>query len=477
MKAAIARLSRRYIRSRLAKSTLEELAQLSERRLLQCFQRAARQSPAYGRLLLEAGARPREIANVHDFVERCPILEKSTTFHRFPLKELIARDVRTRDVATILTSSGAGGSGFALGLGTRAQALRGRWSVDIGLDLAFETDRRRTLVINCLPMGVTFQSNVACVANVSVREDMACAIVDQAGDLFDQIILCGDPLFLKRLCDFSEAHGTDWGRYRLNAILGEETFPESFRDYLAETLRVNVDARDGGLIGSSMGVGELGLNLFHETRETVALRRACRRDPRILEQLLGRAGDSLPLPTFLAYNPLGTFVEVIAPDTHARGDLVVTVLDRVAPVPLMRYRTGDSAQFVDAAEVAGILGGGNASSKTSAFPMIALHGRTKDRLPSGWHVDEFKDALYRRREVARQLSGAFRLSYEEGALRWDVQLARDGVADPAEMSTRLRDALSSPADRALPTVVSHSYDRFPYGQTLDYERKFGYWRG
>ncbi len=199
--------------------------------------------------------------------------------------------------------------------------------------------------------------------------------------------------------------------------------------------------------------------------------------PQVLEQVLGHTDTPSHLPTFVAYNPLRCFVEVMAPDTYAGGDLVVTVLDRGAPVPLMRYRTGDSAQFVDPARIAAILGTRKAQSRTSVFPVIALHGRTKDRLPSGWHVDEFKDALYRRREIARQLTGAFRLSYQEGALHWDVQLARDSVADPAVMNTALGNVLSGTAAREVPKVASHRYHQFPHGQALDYERKFAYWRG
>lgn len=56
---------------------------------------------------------------------------------------------------------------------------------------------------------------------MSASADMA-AIVKQAGDLFEQIVLCGDPLFLKKLCDYSQDIGLDWRRYRLNAIIGEK---------------------------------------------------------------------------------------------------------------------------------------------------------------------------------------------------------------------------------------------------------------
>ena len=52
-------------------------------------------------------------------------------------------------------------------------------------------------------MGVVFDSRSVCVANVSVREDMACAILNQAGPRFEQCILVLDPLFAKRLVDYA----------------------------------------------------------------------------------------------------------------------------------------------------------------------------------------------------------------------------------------------------------------------------------
>ena len=82
-------------------------------------------------------------------------------------------------------------------------------------------------------MEVTFSSEGVCVAKFSVRDDMACAIVRQAGSLFEQIVPCGDPLFLKRLCDDSGSLGIDWTRFRVNVNIGEKTFSELFRDYLA----------------------------------------------------------------------------------------------------------------------------------------------------------------------------------------------------------------------------------------------------
>lgn len=474
MNTLFARLARRLIKARLARSTSAELTGQGEKYLLPCFRRAAARSPAYRILLQEAGVDSATIRSTADFVTRCPVLEKTNTFKRFALDQLLCDDVAPDTLAAVLTSSGHGAGGFALGLSTRAQTKKAPRLIDLGLEMAFAIDSQRSLLINCLPMGVTFNSAAVCVANVSVREDMACAIVQQAGSLFEQIILCGDPLFLKRLCDYSQEIGLDWRRYRVHVIVGEEPFPETFRDYLAGVLGIDPDNPDNGLIGSSMGVGELGLNLFNETRATVALRRACIRNPALLKNLTGLDAAVSPAPTFLVYNPLCSFVEVINPDQQGIGDLVITVLDANAPVPLMRYSTGDQLQLLAPAalrEIASTVPG----FVLPSLPLVALHGRARDRLPGGGHVDLCKETLYRHPEVARQLSGAHHITLEGETLHWEVQAGRGVDVDMAALTGRLHDDLA-PRLGGRPLRVSvQGYEAFPYGKTIDYERKFAYW--
>jgi phenylacetate-CoA ligase len=431
MKQWLLRIKRRLIKSQLAKSAPDALIRRGLHWLLPTFRRAAKHSLAYRTLLAEAGVDPATIKTPADFVARCPLLDKSNTFNRFGVDQLLCDDVPRANLASVLTSSGHGAGGFALGLSTRKQFRHAPQLIDLGLEVAFAIDRRRTLLINCLPMGVTFSSDAVCVANVSVREDMACAIVKQAGNLFEQIILCGDPLFLKRLCDYSQDTGLDLRRHRVHVIVGEETFPESFRDYLAGVLGIDPDDPASGLIGSSMGVGELGLNLFNETRETVALRRACIRDPALSIRLTGVDPAVSPAPTFMVFNPLRTFVEIINTDAHGVGDLVVTVMDGAAPVPLLRYATGDRMQLISPNALPDDIAPPN-------LPLIALHGRARDQLPGGGHVDLFKDALYRDPAVARQLSGAHRITTEGSAIRWEVQAVRGSSTDLGELASSLQ---------------------------------------
>jgi len=81
-------------------------------------------------------------------------------------------------LAQVLTSSGHGGNGrFSFGLTGREQAAQNEYFIDLAMDEAFQVKARKTLVVNCLPMGVFFSSQCMTVANTSVREDMS---VEQA---------------------------------------------------------------------------------------------------------------------------------------------------------------------------------------------------------------------------------------------------------------------------------------------------------
>ena len=213
----------------------------------------------------------------------------------------------------MLTSSGHGGR-FSFGLTTRKDAGESASFIDYALDRAFAVESRPTLAINCLPMGVTFSSRAMTVATVSVREDMAVALVRAFGGYYEQILLVMDPLFAKRLIDYAAAEGLDWSRYRIQVVIGEEVFGEHFREYLGRCLGLHPDRPEDGYVMSSFGVGELGLHLCYETPATIALRRAIRRDAALARDLLGGSHDDGAVPAILSYEPRRTFIESVDPD-------------------------------------------------------------------------------------------------------------------------------------------------------------------
>ncbi len=466
MPKQIARLQRRMLLAMLARQSPERMLAAGLRRLPEQARRAVTVSSAYRTLFGEAGLDPLPRLPGGELLARLPVLEKADLFERFSIRDLIDRRLAAADLGGVLTSSGHGGGSFAFGLSTRRQLRAGAGAIDLGLEQAIGIDQASTLLVNCLPMGVFFTSDRVCVANVSVREDMALAILRQAGPLFDQAILCVDPLFCKRLLDHADEQGYDWRALPTHAIIGEETFAEEFRDYLAGRLGIDPEEPGAPLLGSSMGVGELGLNLFFESRQTIALRRDLyRREP------------DYPQPLFFCFNPLRTLVEVHEPDAAGVGDLVVTLLDKDPVIPMLRYRTGDRARWLSDEERAVLTEQAGRGLAASPFPMLAMLGRTRDQVTPDWHVDQFKALLYRDTDLAACCSGAFRLLRQEGGLRVDVQLSASCQRDPALVAEALGAVVADAARGrgvVIPELCCYRWAEFPHGMNLDYERKFRY---
>jgi phenylacetate-CoA ligase len=445
----------------------------TEVRLLRAFRRAAAEVPAYRTLLGEHAVGIDHVADLASFSRSCPVLSKHNTFSRFPLDQLSVGG-RLRNVADVLTSSGHGGR-FAFGVVSRRQALSGVQFIDRAFDDAFDITSRRTLTINCLPMGVIFSSRLMTVATTSVREDMALALVEAFGHHYDQIVLVGDPLFLKRLTDFAAERRFDWKQHRVNVLIGEETFGERFREYLAACLGLNADQGDRGYVMSSFGVGELGLHLCYETPATISLRRAARTDPSFAFDLLGVGpGDGMPLPMIFSFDPLRMFIEIIEPDELGYGRMTISMLDPERMVPLLRYQTGDIACLLDQAQVAEVTRRHDLTC-AAGLPeaLLALRGRETEALPNGSHVGFYKDALYDDHQIARHLTGAFRLIFSGPRCTMHVQLAASPSPAPALLEQGILNAV--PARVRPEKLVLWAYAQFPFGVGLDYERKFSYY--
>jgi phenylacetate-CoA ligase len=442
-----------------------------EARLLAEFRRAADQVPAYRTLLEEHGVRVDQVVDCRSFSRLCPLLSRSNTFDRFPIAQLSAGG-ELRDVAGVLTSSGHGGR-FSFGVISRTEASASAAFIDAALDTAFAVRSRPTLAINCLPMGVVLSSNCMTVATISVREDMAVALLRGFGDRYDQIVLFGDPLFMKRLTDHAAEQAVDWRGYRINAVIGGEVFGEQFRRYIAECLGLSPDRPDQGYIMSSFGVAEVGLHLGFETPVTIALRRLAAAHPALASDLLGSdSGAATGLPMIFTFNRQRTFIEIVEPDHHGYGLLTISMLDPDRCVPMIRYQTGDVARLLDREQVVETLGRHGLQVGETPVALLAFKGRDREALPNGAWIGSYKDALYANQDLARHFTGALRLIFSGRSCTMHVQLVK---GQPPETSLQQAALQQVPADIRPARLVLWSYATFPFGMGLDYERKFSYY--
>jgi phenylacetate-CoA ligase len=431
-------------------------------RLLGEFHRAAEHVPAYRTLLAEAGVRAVDVGDVWAFTTLCPLLSKVNTFDRFPLGQLCVGG-RPADISEVLTSSGHGGR-FSFGVISRAEAAGAGAFVDAALDEAFQVRSRSTLAINCLPMGVRVSSCAMTVAATSVREDMAVALVKTFGSGYDQLVLIGDPLFMKRLTDHAAEQELDWSHYRVNAIIGEETFGEHFRSYIGQCLGTS-------RILSSFGVAELGLHLCYETPGTLALARAAAGSATLASELYGIEPGAWR-PMVLTFDPQRTFVEIVDPDAHGFGRLTISMIEPGRQVPMLRYQTGDVARLLDRDQVTASLRRHGVAAGELPAALLALRGRVREALPNGAHVGLYKDALYANPEFARRFTGATRLIFSDRRFTMHVQLTQGERPAPAfERGV----TAELPAGTRPSRVVLWPYAQFPFGMGLDYERKFAHY--
>ncbi len=437
---------------------------------LKAAHHAARHCAAYRTLLQESGLDPAAVGPTTP-LGQLPVLTKENTFGRFNL-EALSRPLPARALADVLTSSGRGGQGFGFRLTTRQQH-RGAWfDIDLGLQEVFGVDEKPSLLVNCLPMGVVFPSRAVTVANVSVREDMACAILRDVGPRFAQTLLCTDPLFIRRLLDEGRRSGVDWQRLQTSVILGEEMLVEAQREYIAARMGIDLDKDKSRLIGSSFGVGELGLNLLFETRATIALRRALR-DPALAESWLGLPAGDRSLPSLFCHNPLRCHIEVLRPDSHGYGELCFTMLDREAAIPLPRFATGDLGRLAPPDTVEALC---QATGLAQPWlPVVLLRGRIKDRQPAVPSVEQVKDWLYEDHAYADLLSGAFKIRLlADGKPSLTLQLVDGSTSLDKKESEAHLIAKAANAGFAQLSVTYCTHKTDGWGTALDHERKFSY---
>lgn len=461
---------RRLLLARLRRSNPAHLLVQSRAKAWQAVRDAARRSEAYRELLRDAGLERAVLDGAAGVAfEALPILTKAGTFGRFPLAAL-SGGAAAGEIADVLTSSGRGSQGFGFRLTGRQGHDRAWFGIDLGLQNMFEVDQRATLVVNCLPMGVSFSSRAVAVANVSVREDMACAILRDIGPRFQQTIVCTDPLFVNRLLEEGRRQGVDWSALRTSLILGEEMLVEPQRAYLEARLGIVSNPTGGRVVASSFGVGELGLNLLFETRETIRMRRVQRADGAASEpgdpSLLAESSQ----PALFCFDPLRCYIEVLDPGADGFGELCFTMLGGRELIPLPRYTTGDVGRLLgerETRELARRTGLG----APPWLPVLAVRGRAKDRTPGRPSIEAIKELIYTDHALAGVLTGAFKLAGErDGRAELRVRTTLLAAEERATVQSRLS-ALAGGRGLGHLRVIACGPE---WGADPDYERKYDY---
>lgn len=449
---------------------------ISEKRALRAFW-AASHAQAYRQYLKDCGVEASSIRTIDDFKKLVPVVDKDKTFKLYALEiEKLCVSDRIKDAQLIVSSSGHSGH-FSYGLSTDRELKKAQEDIDFMLDHFFDVSSKKTLLVNCLPMGVKIQASSVTIADTSVRSDIAIGVIKTFGPSFDQIIVIGENSFIKKTLEEGLRDGIVWKSLKIHFILGEEILPENMRTYFSRLIGVDMDDKQNtSLIGSSFGVAEFGLNLFYETRELIRLRRLLQRDKKLRGALIGRDADNLP--ALLHYNPWRIYVEELPKAEGGCSDLVLTNLREKTNIPLVRYNIKDEGVLIDLARLKDVLDTFNAKEYLPRvrMPIVAVWGRDKIACDNGHtniRPEYIKELLYEDASIAPQITGYFRLSLNKtGGLKVEIQ-----ANEKNQISQLLEDKIRNLICERLPAaseIVLYPYRDFPYGMELSYEKKFQY---
>jgi phenylacetate-CoA ligase len=436
--------------------------------LMDTFRRAAERMPAYATILREAGISPGDVKGMEDF-GRLPVLDKYKIFQRFDMHD-IHLDGELGPLSWVLTSSGASGL-FSFGLYDPPGAEAYKRRLDEALDAVFQVCTRRTLLLNCLPMGVKLYSRFCTLGETSVRADMACGLMEKFGQYHKQVVFVGETAFIKHLLELGIERGIDWKKPLVHVVLGEELVAENARKYIEQILGTAPGDLDRGLIGASMGVAELGLNLFFEVppiRPIILLRRAMHDDKALRELVLGPGFTTVP--ALFNYLPERIYVEFVD------GKLVITTLDPTRPIPLVRYTPDDHAEPLNIPDAARepLEAAGVDFDELRELPLIVVHGRGHFARAGEGKVypEEVKEGIYHDPALARLTTANFRLASGDEKAKLRIQLS-PGVEPGSAITAAFADNIARYATAPI-DVTCEPYATFGSGMSVDYEVKYDY---
>ncbi len=384
-----------------------------------------------------------------DTLSELPIIDKNfiaTAIHSLPLFK----------VRNIIPSSGSTGNEFSFGLFGDDEIRKSSMAIEAFMRGRFQTDTKKTLLLNLLPGAIALQSSSVTVASIGVRADTAISAIKSLGSSFEQIILAGEPLFVKEVVEYGLTQSIVWPYLPISIIVGGEWISESYRRYIE------------GIVGqhrlfSSMGMAELGLNYFFETEQTLLLRKMLMKDSKLRKALFGEVSFC---PMLFAYDERSIVVETIETPGEHLDSIILTAVDPDRVLPLIRYKSGDKGTILTWGGINLVLNSlGYRAFDDTGLPVLAHFGRGKHI--SGIYPERMKELLYSSDEIASVTTGNFFLRRHSEAIALEVQL-KEGVYPGPRTEHLFMEAFQASPVR----IKLHPFERFPYA--LSFERKVQY---
>lgn len=309
---------------------------VARRGALRLFHKAAKHVPAYKDFLKKHGVKTDSITNWEDFT-KLPVITKENYLRKYPLEDLHWQGSVAVPLVWTATS-GSTGQPFYF---SRSNFIDEQSAVIHEIFLRHDPDalRKPSLVLICFGMGIwiggliTYQAfrllhqrgYPLSILTPGINKEEIFKALRNIGGVFEKVILCGYPPFLKDIVDEAPQRGINLKKMKVRFLFAAEVFTETFRDYIVDRARVgNIYLDTMNIYGSA----DLGTMAF-ETPLSILIRRHAAKKDEIFRDLFTQNERTPTLAQY--YSPTICF--------EAPGRDIIVTGDN--SMPLIRYSIGD----------------------------------------------------------------------------------------------------------------------------------------
>lgn len=307
--------------------------------VLDVFQHTIRHVPAYT-LFLKKNNFNKKNAISYTVLKDLPSISKNNYLRSYPLEQLCDGGAIGIAPRVLTATSGSTGAPFYFPRNFVTDMQSSIYH-EVFFRSAGIKQHSPTLVIVGFGMGVwiggiiTYEAvkkmsergyNVSIITPGSNKHEIYAALKN-IGHLYEHVVLCGYPPFLKDVIDEAPSAGINWKNFKsIKVIFAAEMFSERFRDHVAEKLSLKNIYRDTMNI---YGTADLG-TMAQETPLSILVRRLALKNESLYKKLFL---DASRLPTLAQFNPDFVTFEAINSAIYCTG---------YSALPLVRYQVGDN---------------------------------------------------------------------------------------------------------------------------------------
>lgn len=356
---------------------------------------ATKKIPAYKKFLKEKGFDADGIRSFSD-IKKLPLTDKKNYFLKYGIEETLFKKKIAEGYSWEQSSNYDPDAGFLFWPRFFEEEQKCLMNLEFLLRHTYECDKKRTLIVVGFVLGMwsagdrisRFAKQLAknkklkiAVAATGASIMNIIELTQSVGQFYDQIILVGNPYFLRRVIEHGEQKGFDWRNHNIHLLTAGEGFPEDWREFVNKKIEPEGGKTNLPIIRriiSVLGLTETSGSFGTETSLANLIRRLCARDQNLKNLFFGET-DSLPM--VFQYNPFETFLEV------EDGELIIT---KLTSQPLLRFNSHDFGGICSFKKAIGILkdGGHNLDNLLKKengkkddilpLPFVFLYGRNKN---------------------------------------------------------------------------------------------------